>query len=151
MSKRSLNCPYRIAELKASGLDASDIMGAHQIDRFVVNEYAAYLFFVTTRPMGGDPLVASVATAHYRVGGGRPDAHGSRPQGGEAPRGFRECAAGCGGPNVLYYTPSSGEMWGMMSLGSVVVVVGWPARSLLDASRIRSSCLTRWTPDAVDA
>ena len=71
-----------------------------------------------------------VATAHYRVGGGRPDAHGSRPQGGEAPRGFRECAAGCGGPNVLYYTPSSGEIWGMMSLGSVVVVVGWPARSL---------------------
>ena len=48
----------------------------------------------------------AVATAHYRVGGGRPDAHGSRPQGGEAPREFGRCAAGCGGPNVLYYTPS---------------------------------------------
>ena len=39
-------------------------------------------------------------------------------------RGFRECAAGCGGPNVLYYTPSSGTSGVMMSLGSVVVVVG---------------------------
>ena len=66
----------------------------------------------------------AVATAHYRVGGGRPDAHGSRPQGGEAPRGFRECATGCGGPNVLYYTPSSGTSGMMMSLRSVVVVVG---------------------------
>ena len=53
-----------------------------------------------------DTRPKAVATAHYRVGGGRPDAHGSRPQGGEAPRGFGKCAAGCGGPNVLYYTPS---------------------------------------------
>ena len=71
------------------------------------------------------PSNSNVATAHYRDGGGRPDAHGSRPQGGEAPRGFRECAAGCGGPNVLYYTPSSGTSGMMMSLESVVVVVGY--------------------------
>ena len=50
VSKRSLNCPFRIAMLKSMGLEAPDILGAHQIDRFVVNEYAAYMFFVSLVP-----------------------------------------------------------------------------------------------------